>query len=90
MSRTCSFNYCFSCRLVRLAISTCSDLLTSQYATRVANPLSYFLFLTFNLEFLENEAIVDVTFFLLVHLRPYIDLEGFRSSLALALFKFFS
>ena len=50
--------------------------------------LSYLLFLTFNLRFLKNEAIVDVTFFVFVHLSPYIDLEGFRSPLALVLFKF--
>ena len=42
----------------------------------------------FNPEFPENEAIVDVTRFLSVHLSPYIDFEGLGLPLALVLCMF--
>ena len=50
--------------------------------------ISHLLFVPFSLKFLQNEAIVDVTSFLSVHLRPYIDFEGLGSPPALELFMF--
>ena len=50
--------------------------------------ISHLLFVPFSLKFLQNEAIVDVTRFLSVHLSPYIDFEGLGSPLAPVLFMF--
>ena len=52
------------------------------------SPISHLLFVPVSLKFLQNEAIVGVTRFLSVHLKPYIDFEGIQSPLAVVLLMF--